>query len=87
MNGIGSQALMTVGDVANLLHVSGAWVRDHATRKQPRLPVVKVGKLRFQTSCGPLSRRWTPTSAVASRRQRARRPAVFSERFVGVLWG
>jgi predicted DNA-binding transcriptional regulator AlpA len=45
VNQIASHALMTVGDVASLLQVSGAWVRDHATRKQPRLPVVKVGKL------------------------------------------
>ncbi len=40
-----SQSLMTVDNVADLLHVSAAWVRDHATRKQPRLPVVKIGKL------------------------------------------
>lgn len=37
--------LLTVEQVAAILHVSPAWVRDHATRKQPRLPVVKVGKL------------------------------------------
>lgn len=37
--------LMTVEDVAGQLQVSAAWVRDHATRKQPRLPVVRVGKL------------------------------------------
>jgi excisionase family DNA binding protein len=41
----GRHALMTVDDVATMLQVSAAWVRDHATRKQPRLPVVKVGKL------------------------------------------
>lgn len=32
-------------DVAKWLGVSSGWVRDHATRKEPRLPVVKVGKL------------------------------------------
>jgi excisionase family DNA binding protein len=40
-----SAALFTPDDVASILHVSAAWVRDHATRKQPRLPSVKVGKL------------------------------------------
>jgi excisionase family DNA binding protein len=37
--------LLTVDDVAAMLRVSDDWVRDHATRKQPRLPVVRVGKL------------------------------------------
>jgi excisionase family DNA binding protein len=37
--------LLTVEDVARRLQISPAWVRDHATRKQPRLPVVRVGKL------------------------------------------
>jgi hypothetical protein len=37
--------LLTVDDVAGLLQVSPDWVRDHATRKQPRLPVIRVGKL------------------------------------------
>jgi excisionase family DNA binding protein len=46
-----TQALLTAGDVATMLQVSAAWVRDHATRKQPRLPVVRVGKLlRFRAS-------------------------------------
>jgi len=40
-----SAALATPADVARTLQVSAAWVRDHATRKQPRLPSVKVGKL------------------------------------------
>ena len=40
-----SAALFTPDDVASILRVSAAWVRDHATRKQPRLPSVKVGKL------------------------------------------
>ena len=39
------QRLMTPSEVADLLRVSTAWVRDHATRKQPHLPAVKVGKL------------------------------------------
>ena len=37
--------LLTPGEVARRLQVSSAWVRDHATRKQPRLRAVKVGKL------------------------------------------
>jgi excisionase family DNA binding protein len=37
--------LLTVDQVAAILGVSPAWVRDHATRKQPRLKCVKVGKL------------------------------------------
>lgn len=45
--------LLTLADVANLLSVSKAWVRDHATRRNPRLPVVrfggKRGVLRFRS--------------------------------------
>lgn len=37
--------LLSVEEVATILGVSQAWVRDHATRKQPHLKVVKVGKL------------------------------------------
>jgi hypothetical protein len=37
--------LHTVAQVADMLQVSEAWVRDHSTRKQPRLKCVKVGKL------------------------------------------
>jgi excisionase family DNA binding protein len=37
--------LLTVEDLARRLQVSAAWVRDHTTRKRPRLPVVRVGKL------------------------------------------
>jgi excisionase family DNA binding protein len=41
--------LLTVEDVAELLSVSPDWVRDHASRKQPRLPVIRIGKmLRFR---------------------------------------
>jgi hypothetical protein len=36
--GLGRSAgrLLTVGDVAEILNVSTAWVYDHADRKQPR---------------------------------------------------
>jgi Helix-turn-helix domain len=41
--------LMDPNEVAKWLGVSSGWVRDHATRKTPRLPVIKIGKLlRFQ---------------------------------------
>ena len=35
--------LLTLEQVAALLGVSKAWVRDHATRRNPRLPVVRLG--------------------------------------------
>jgi len=35
--------LLSLGDVAQLLQVSKAWVRDHATRRNPRIPVVRLG--------------------------------------------
>jgi excisionase family DNA binding protein len=45
----GPEELLTPSQVAKMLHVSPAWVRDHATRKQPRIPALKLGKLlRFQ---------------------------------------
>ena len=37
--------LMTPKQVADRLQVSVAWVRDHSTRKQPRLPLVRIGGL------------------------------------------
>ena len=37
--------LLSVDQAAQILGVSSAWVRDHATRKQPHLKCVKVGKL------------------------------------------
>ena len=37
--------LLDPGEVARWLGVSAGWVRDHATRKQPRLKAIKVGKL------------------------------------------
>lgn len=39
------QRLLAPADVARWLGVSSAWVRDHATRKEPRIRAVKVGKL------------------------------------------
>ena len=39
------QSLLTPAQVAERLQVSTAWVRDHSTRKHPRLPVVHVGGL------------------------------------------
>ena len=35
--------LLTLDHVAELLGVSKAWVRDHATRRNPRIPVVRLG--------------------------------------------
>jgi hypothetical protein len=32
-------------EVARLLGVSSAWVRDHSTRKTPRLPMLRLGRL------------------------------------------
>ncbi|HXE11557.1 MAG TPA: helix-turn-helix domain-containing protein, partial [Bryobacteraceae bacterium] len=37
--------LMGPVEVARLLGVSVAWVRDHSTRKSPRIPTVRAGKL------------------------------------------
>jgi excisionase family DNA binding protein len=39
------QRLLGPTDVAKWLGVSSGWVRDHATRKEPRIKAVKVGKL------------------------------------------
>lgn len=41
----GEQTLLTAQDVAERLGVSERWVRDHATRRDPRIPVVKLGPL------------------------------------------
>jgi predicted DNA-binding transcriptional regulator AlpA len=35
--------LMSLDEVAVMLGVSRAWVRDHATRRNPRIPVVRLG--------------------------------------------
>jgi excisionase family DNA binding protein len=44
-NGGSEEGLLTASQVAKLLNVSEGWVRDHATRKHPHLPTVKLGKL------------------------------------------
>ena len=36
---------MTVEEVAQMLSVSPQFVRDHATRREPRLQVVRLGSL------------------------------------------
>jgi len=38
-----SGRLLSLSDVAARLGVSRAWVRDHATRRNPRIPVVRLG--------------------------------------------
>lgn len=45
-------ALLTVHDVAELLHVPVSWVYEHTSRRGPdALPVVKVGKyVRFRAA-------------------------------------
>ena len=40
-----AQALLRPHAVAKRLGVSERWVRDHATRRFPKLPVVKLGPL------------------------------------------
>ena len=42
---IHDDTLLTPPQIAKQLQVSVAWVRDHSTRKQPRLPVIRVGGL------------------------------------------
>lgn len=39
------EILLTPKQVADQLQVSVAWVRDHSTRKQPKLPAIKIGGL------------------------------------------
>jgi predicted DNA-binding transcriptional regulator AlpA len=47
MNGNdGNPALLTLDQVAAQLGMSKAWVRDHATRRTPRIPVVRFGDRR-----------------------------------------
>lgn len=47
----GSDRLLTPQQVADRLGVSERWVRDHATRRCPRIPAVKLGPLlRFRLS-------------------------------------
>ena len=40
------EPLLTLEQVAETLGVSKDWVRDHATRRNPRLPVVRLGDKR-----------------------------------------
>jgi excisionase family DNA binding protein len=41
--------LLTAEEVAKILNVSTAWVYDHADRKQPLIPSVRLGKaVRFR---------------------------------------
>lgn len=43
------EKLLTAEDVARILHVSTAWVYDHADRKRPQVPSVRLGKaVRFR---------------------------------------
>lgn len=35
--------LWTLDEVAEFLQMSPAWVRDHATRRQPRIPSIRLG--------------------------------------------
>lgn len=41
-----TKPLLTLDEVATHLGVSKAWVRDHATRRSPRIPVVRFGDRR-----------------------------------------
>ena len=41
--------LLTAEELAQILNVSTAWVYDHADRKQPSIPCVRLGKsVRFR---------------------------------------
>jgi len=43
------EKLLSVEDVAEILNVSIAWVYDHADRKRPVIPSVRLGKaVRFR---------------------------------------
>jgi excisionase family DNA binding protein len=39
-------SLLTLEEVAIQLSVSKGWVRDHATRRNPRIPVIRFGDRR-----------------------------------------
>lgn len=39
------ETLLTPEEVARILRVSTAWVYDHAQRKKPMLPSVRLGKV------------------------------------------
>jgi excisionase family DNA binding protein len=36
---------LTINDVAEWLGVSKGWVYDHTTRKEPRLPCIRLGEM------------------------------------------
>jgi protein involved in temperature-dependent protein secretion len=40
-----NEQLLGPAEVAKWLGVSAGWVRDHATRKDPRIKTIKIGKL------------------------------------------
>jgi excisionase family DNA binding protein len=43
------EKLLTAEEVAQILNMSTAWVYDHADRKQPKVPCVRLGKaVRFR---------------------------------------
>jgi len=43
------ERLLTPREVAQILNVSAAWVYDHADRKRPQIPSVRLGKaVRFR---------------------------------------
>jgi len=39
------EGLLNAQQVAERLGVSERWVRDHATRRSPKIPVIKLGPL------------------------------------------
>ena len=39
------ERLLTAQEVAARLGISERWVRDHATRRNPRIPAIKLGPL------------------------------------------
>jgi excisionase family DNA binding protein len=46
-----SEDLLTPEQVARRLRVSARWVRDHATRRSPRIPAIDLGsRMRFRPS-------------------------------------
>lgn len=55
----GDERLLTPREVAERLGVSERWVRDHATRRYPRIVAVKLGSL--------LRFRWTDVEEFLSR--------------------
>ena len=59
--------LLTPQQVAELLQVSVAWVRDHSERKYPRLPVTRIGKL-LRYHAGDIDR-WIEDQRAAGKRR------------------